>query len=81
VINHREDRRIISCFSGTASVAQPVHQEAGSVIGSQISHYAILSKIGSGGMGDVYLARDTDLDREVALKLISPKLASDKHAL
>jgi serine/threonine protein kinase/Flp pilus assembly protein TadD len=81
VINHREDRRIISYFSGIASVAQPVPQEACSVIGSRISHYAILSKIGSGGMGDVYLARDTDLDREVALKLISPKLASDKHAL
>jgi serine/threonine-protein kinase len=32
-------------------------------------------------MGDVYLARDTDLDREVALKLISPRIASDKHAL
>ncbi|RKZ15405.1 hypothetical protein DRQ53_09105 [bacterium] len=51
------------------------------MIGSRISHYAILRSIGSGGMGDVYLARDTDLDREVALKLISPKLASDKHAL
>jgi serine/threonine protein kinase/Flp pilus assembly protein TadD len=51
------------------------------VIGSQISHYAILRSIGSGGMGDVYLARDTKLDREVALKLISPRLTDDTEAL
>jgi serine/threonine protein kinase/Flp pilus assembly protein TadD len=61
--------------------AQSIRQEAGSVIGSRISHYAILSSIGSGGMGDVYQARDTNLDRDVALKLISPKLADDSQAL
>jgi serine/threonine protein kinase/tetratricopeptide (TPR) repeat protein len=39
------------------------------VIGTQLAHYVILAPLGSGGMGDVYVAQDTKLDRRVALKL------------
>jgi serine/threonine protein kinase/Tfp pilus assembly protein PilF len=39
------------------------------VIGRQLGHYIVLTQIGQGGMGDVYVARDTRLDRRVALKL------------
>jgi serine/threonine-protein kinase len=46
--------------------------------GEIISHYDIISLIGSGGMGEVYLAHDRQLDRKVALKLVRRVLASDE---
>jgi serine/threonine protein kinase/tetratricopeptide (TPR) repeat protein len=45
--------------------------------GTQVDHYKIISKIGAGGMGEVYLAEDTDLDRKVALKFLPMHLCRD----
>ena len=45
--------------------------------GTKVSHYTIISKIGAGGMGDVYLAEDSLLDRKVALKFLPPHLSQD----
>jgi len=43
---------------------------------STLGHYTIISKIGAGGMGEVYRARDTRLDREVAIKLLPVEVSS-----
>ncbi len=48
---------------------------------TKISHYNILSMIGKGGMGEVYLAQDTELDRKVALKMLTDECCEDLERL
>ena len=47
------------------------------MIGSIVSHYRIISKIGAGGMGEVFLAEDTRLQRKAAIKFLPAELATD----
>jgi serine/threonine protein kinase len=49
--------------------------------GSRLGPYEILALIGAGGMGEVYRARDTRLDRDVAIKVLAPNLSSSSAAL
>lgn len=50
------------------------------MIGRAVAHYKILARLGEGGMGVVYRAHDTALDRPVALKAISHAEVSDELA-
>src|SRR5258706_10165760 len=49
--------------------------------GKKLGRYEIRSKLGAGGMGEVYLAQDTKLDRRVALKILPAEVASNRDRM
>ncbi len=52
-----------------------------SPVGKRLGHYQVRSLLGAGGMGEVYLAQDTKLDRAVALKFLPAEFATDKNRM
>jgi Tol biopolymer transport system component len=62
-------------------VAEMAAQQNPSLLGKTVSHYQVLSMLGAGGMGEVYLAQDIRLRRKVALKLLPRVFARDQEWL
>ncbi len=51
------------------------------MVGTTISHYKVIEKIGQGGMGEVYRAEDTNLSRDVAIKVLPEQFTQDPQRL
>ena len=61
--------------------AKMMAEDASALAGQTISHYKVISRLGAGGMGEVFLAEDTRLERRVALKFLPTHLTQDKRHL
>jgi serine/threonine protein kinase/Tol biopolymer transport system component len=75
------DERAKSFLEAPAVVRGDDSRVTRSLEGQRVGPYRIASRIGAGGMGEVYQARDTTLDRQVAIKVLLPAVASDPDRL
>jgi serine/threonine-protein kinase len=78
---HKESGNFIDSPAYEAAASLIAGAQSADLTGSSINHYSIIKLLGKGGMGEVYCARDTKLNRDVALKLLPEAFATDKERL
>ena len=76
-----DDAAAFLAESAMSIVAGDLESDAAALVGRRLGSYELLSHVGSGGMGDVYRARDVRLGRHVAIKVLAPHLAWDAEFL
>ena len=79
--SHDQARSFIEQPPDDFAAGMVVKKQARPMVGRTLGHYQILSLLGAGGMGEVYRARDTKLDREVAVKILPEQSAANPEAL
>lgn len=78
---HEQPDSLIDSPAYEAAAESIVDAQPTLVAGQVVGHYRIIKTLGKGGMGEVYLANDTKLDRQVALKLLPAEFINHKERL
>ena len=81
IVSHESAQNFIESPAFEVAPELLASERAGAIKGELIGRYRIESRIGVGGMGEVYLARDEQLGRKVALKFLPERLTADKMQL
>src|SRR5881227_1739885 len=81
ISSHDQAGDSIEAMAAEAATEMLDDDQAGSIVGKQIGHYQVLSRIGRGGMREVFLAQDTSLGRKVALKLLRAEFTGHEDRL
>ena len=81
VFAHERAGDSVSALGAEVAATMLAQTEAGSIADQRLGPYQIIRQIGQGGMGEVYCARDTKLDRIVALKILPREVAADQERM